>query len=305
MAIFKVTTYYQQAHFGWSETWYRNANTITDLKDPLTNLLQKRRDMLTSIHLFSGVRISQEGVTRSGQVLLPGISTLQGDEYPVPVPYTGAKELGTLITSDIRPDQIRAALQLVIKAGTASLGIRYLAGIPDDVSRFEPGTTNFVNPSWWWQAYAAWRTAIINSWLVKVQVKTGAGTPQMISTWQKQATGGQLIGAVLPLGVSITVAPGDRVVVTGVRTRAGGQRGANGQWVVDSVTAGTSSTSQVIYLLNSAAIEPANFISLGKIRKQVYDYIAPSWITPHRVGTHRRGRPFGLLRGRVSTRRYA
>lgn len=70
MPLFRVTYFFSGGKYGWSESYYRTADSF-DLVVPVAQTLgERRRGVLTSQFTLEAYRISQEGVFRDAKVFL-------------------------------------------------------------------------------------------------------------------------------------------------------------------------------------------------------------------------------------------
>lgn len=300
---FKMTWFYGQASFGWSESWWKNAADINALAAPIEAYSNFRANMLSKRVSLLGIRVSVMKQERSGRIYLPGV-TKTSDTGPVmTIPGTGFLDDVTQGSQLLTFDQIRATLRYELVSGTQRLCYRYLDGIPDQVSLTESSVTNFVDPTSWWDGYKAWRLFVKNNFTIHVTKDGTVGENKPIIQWVTQDPAGGLIGAVLDVTTPLVVAKGKEVQVSAVRMNNGAIRSPNGKWIVDSVVVETG-VSQTIFLRSSETRDITQIKALGKIRTVKDLYAGFDQMTPYKVGTHKRGGPFGQLRGRLKTRNF-
>jgi len=302
-ADFKITTFYGQGAFGWSESWWKNAATLGALQEPVGVMLALRQAMLSTRVACLGVRISTFRLDRTGRVYAPGISAMFRGGPSITIPEFGSIEDRPTGNDPITFDQVRACLRYEVVDGARRLSYRYLCGIPDQVSLTEPAVTHFGAPATWWLAYNAWRQYMRVNFLIHA-TKTGAvGETIPIIRWARIDAAAGVIGCVTKAGGPLNPLEGSRVVVTGVRMRARGVRSPNGVWVVDSTANGVA-PEQTIYLRGSETRDIAQIKSPGKVRIQQDILVSFDDLFPFRTGIHRRGGPFGQLVGRRTTPQY-
>lgn len=300
MPVYRITTGYGQANMGWSETWWISGDAPA-VVGTLNKELTLRAQMLWDYDYFIGVRIATEGSRRKSIYLPAGTRFWPESGTNVIIPATGARTGTGLAT---RADQVRAAMQLRVTYAGGLQTLRYLVGVPDSISSTEPATDDLAGNPDWVQKYQAWRDAIVNDgWMIKALERAPGQPEPLIRSMQLQEAAPGLVGVGVLTGETIGAVPGDRVHIRGQRKKpsAHDKRTMNGVWVVDSVNT-TLVTGQVIYFLrNSEGIDPTQFRYLGTVQKQAYVFADVTAINVHRVGIHKRGRPFGSPRGRRLT----
>lgn len=303
MAVFRITTGYGQANMGWSETWWSPDASPAVVLGLMNKQMALRKAMLWTYDYFVGVRIAEEGSRRKSQFFPAGNRDWPDAGGQLLIPSTGSRT-GTALAT--RADQVRAALQLRLTYGTGYQTLRYLVGIPDSISATEPVTDDLAGDPAWVAAYTAWRDAIRgDNWQLKVRARGEAAPEENVASIQVQTAAPGLIGIGVAVDDAISAPPGSRVHVRGQRKKPSvpDQRTMNGIWVVDSVNT-TLVADQVIYFLrNSEGIDPTQFRYLGTIQRVLYTFNDITDVHVHRVGIHKRGRPFGSPRGRRLTRR--
>lgn len=300
---YKVTQYFSQANFGWSETWWKTVSAYGDLRLPVATLMLRRANMLGTQVNTIGLRISEEGNQRSTRLYEPGASDWVKGGPVIIVPRTGNIVDADFGQGIVGFDQVRACLRYEVLSGTKRLAFRYLCGIPDAVSATESAVTRFTEPAFWWDFYQAWRDWLLANFLIKA-TRSGADTDfKDIDAWTRSdAAPGNLI---LQIASDFTppLKKSNRIYVSQAKMKASGIRSPNGQWIVESVTPGVGTT--VLVELRQSEIIDINYIKyLGKVRAVVKQFVPFSDLFPFRVGTHRRGGPFGQLRGRARSKLY-
>jgi hypothetical protein len=300
MPVYRITTGFSQANMGWSETWWTPDAEAPAVADLLNKELSLRAQMLWKIHSFIGVRIAQEGTRRKSVFLPAGNRFWPPSGTSIIIPATGAR---TGMAAGTRPDQLRAVVQLRISYGAGLSTLRYLSGVPDSITSTEPATDDFQGDPAWVGAYGAWKESIMaDGWQIKVL--DPAQPERAIRSLPLQQSAPGLVGIGVLTGESLSALPGDRIHIRGQRKKhsATDRRTMNGMWVVDSVNT-TLTTGQVVYFLrNSEGIDPSGFQLLGSAQRVARTYADITSINVHRVGIHKRGRPFGTPVGRRSTR---
>jgi hypothetical protein len=304
MADFKLTWFYGQAQFGWSESWWKTASNVNALASPIEAATNYRASMLSQRVSLLGLRVSCVKKERTGRVYLPGSSVaIQEGGTVISLPTNGALVDRVQVSDKLTFDQIRACLRYELLSGAQRLSYRYLDGIPDQVSLTESGVVDFSRPPDWWISFKAWSAYMSANFTIHTTRDYTEGESRPIIEWVTKDPAGGPIGAVLDVTTPLAVKKGDKVVVSAVRMRNGAIRSTNGTWTVDSITVQTG-VSSTIFLRDSETRDITQIKALGKIRT-VKDLLMPfDKITPYSVGTHKRGGPFGQLRGRLRTRNY-
>lgn len=306
MAVdWKITFYFGQASFGWSESWYKNADDIIALKPAIEGYLKIRADMLGVQVSILGVRCSQVNTARVGRVFIAGLTPITNTDPPVnlTIPEKGNLAEDLAVKDPLSFDQIRACIRVETMAGQRRIGYKYLAGIPDQVSLTEPKVTSYQKPAVWWAAFKRLRAFIPQNLGVYATRLYNGTEDKLIVRWDKADAAPALIGAAINVADPINPGVGVKVALTGVRMKASGIRTPNGSWIVDHTSTGENST-QVIWLRNSELVDVTAIKSLGRIRLATPHIQAVTDLEPFRVGTHKRGGPFGQLRGRQTRKTY-
>lgn len=300
MPVYRITTGYGQANMGWTETLWSPADTAPAVAAKLNKILTARAQMLWTVHSFIGVRIAEEGSRRKSVFLPAGPRFWEPAGTNIIIPARGAR---TGLGAATRPDQLRAVMQLRVTYGAGLSTLRYLSGIPDSISATEPATDDLTGDPAWVAAFSAFLGNVIqDGWQLKVL--DPAQPERAIRSVPLQESAPGLVGVGVLTGETIAALPGDRVHIRGQRKKhsATDKRTMNGQWVVDSVNT-TLTTGQVVYFLrNSQGIDPTGFQLLGTVQKVAKTFADITAINVHRVGIHKRGKPFASPVGRRSTR---
>ena len=299
----RVTHYFGQGRTGWSETWWYPPGLGSTFWGKLQSMTEKRCDLLVANHTLLAVRVTVEGANRFTRLINAGGPTAIDAAGPIiTLPGRGKEDgLGTRVEGP--PDQVRAAMHLeVVKAGQR-IGLRYLAGFPDSISKTEDLTLDKTVNTIWWDLFAAWRQEIVdNGWAIKLLDK-GTGFPLTnVITYRLRVAAPSVLGVVIPLAAPFTHTPGMRVLLQGVRMVRKGLDSPNGQWYIDGIETDVPNSLRTIWLRGTEGFDPDTFLTLGKLRAKQEGFQTPSWLEPVRVGIHKRGKPFGSPVGRRTTR---
>lgn len=308
MPKWKLDPVFVQHVMGASESYITGEQTSAGLATLFQNLIDRRSALLfRDYHKMVGWRATrladdpnepQSG--RESRPYLPGDNELDsGGKINIPA-SGGATEATGFLTP---PDQFRAVLQYRVKFGTASSSIRYLRGIPDGVSRTEPGTIKWEGNTGWRDEFTAFGALLVASFYVLALSKTGDYAPIKVKKLSLAgASPSPIVVSVLtseakPIGV------GDFIKLAGFR-RKKDKPGAtlNGRYYVDGVST-TLFTNLTSYTLRMDPVgDPNDFKILGKARKEGWAYQKITKVDPYRIGIRQAGRPSLAPRGRRVTR---
>lgn len=296
--------YFGQAQTGWSETWYYPGGRNTLFYSRLQAMVTKRVDMLSANHNLLAVRMSEEGASRFTRLILAGGPTaidVTGGSITLPV---RGKEDGIGSNVEGPPDQVRSAIHMEVINGGQRIGLRYLAGFPDDISLTENPTLNSNFAKKWWSLFGLWRTELLaGGWAIKALNKGVAFPLTDVLTYRLRAAAPAVLGVVISSAATWTHTVGMKVALQGVRMTRKGLDSPNGTWIIDDVEVNAPLAQRTIWLRSTEGFDPTTFLTLGKVRAVSYYYQIPSWLEPIRVGIHKRGKPFGSPVGRRPTRR--
>lgn len=300
MPVYRITTGYGQANMGWSESWYSPDDEAPAIAPKLNALLMARAKLLWDVHSFIGVRIAQVGSRRKSIYLPAGQRFWNAAGQNVIIPPKGLK---TGAGQSTRPDQLRVAMQLRVTYGTGFQTLRYLAGIPDSISATEPVTDDLQGDKQWVNDFANYLGLLIgDGWQINALDQTNQERTIRSITLQEAAPG--LVGVGVLTGETLAAQPGDRVHIRGMTVNPclANRKTLNGVWVVDTVNT-TLTTGQVVYFLKGTqGTDITRFRFLGSIQKVGKAFADITAINVHRVGIHRRGKPFASPVGRRKTR---
>lgn len=303
MSRYRCTWFYNQAQTGWSETWWTpDGISVTDLATKIRALTDARARMLTKAHILLAVRVSIEGVRRQTRLFIPpGFSFAQGS-LVLPLRGDGVYDA---TSATRKSDQVRAAIQMEMRRQNEQISLRYLVGFPDIVSTTEPGALDRTVAQTWWDDLDNYYTVLFrDGWQIKRRSPVTVDPEHVVESWRLQAAAPGYIGFVLPGAVATGFVVGGKVHVRNTRMRSPGLRSLNGEWYIDAIDSTLVPGKNVHWLRNSAGYDPADMTHPGTVQRVAYEYVAPDGYSPRRVGVHKRGRPFGLLRGRVTQKRY-
>jgi len=302
MPDYRITTFFSQANMGWSETWWKTASGLSELAPSLSRFLDHRNDLLTTFHNVIGCRVAIEGDARKSRLFTPGGSEI-APGVNVIVPATGDYP-----TESPMPnwDQVRAVMQFDTVRQGITLGKRYLSGMPDLTSKTEPNTIDGTKPTEWWKKWLQFTNFIkTNGYAVKILDKTGANPERKITKWVTRALAPNIAGVVTDIALSVNVVQGDKVMIRGSKMKSQGTKPINGTWVVDQVTEDGIAGTKTIFLRGTELYDVEKIKTLGKIRKQAYEYAVPDIIDWVRGGIHKRGKPSNSPRGRSTRKTYS
>lgn len=299
----RATWYFGQGQTGWSETWWYPAGLGTGFYNKLETLTNARIDMLSADHYLLAVRVTREGGDRFTRLLKAGGPVAIDRGLPViNLPSRGG-ENGIGSNLEGRPDQVRSAMHVEVIRGGQRLGLRYLAGFPDDISLTEPTTLNRTFSKIWYSLFNTWRTRLIDDgWAIKLLDKGTAFPLLPVLTYRLRDAAPSVLGVVISSAQPWTHTVGQKIALQGVRMTRRGLKSPNKTWVIDSVEVNAPLAQRTIWLRGTEEFDPSTFAVLGKIRAVQYGYQNPTYLEPVGVGIHKRGKPFGSPVGRRTTR---
>lgn len=299
----RVTHYFGQSNTGWSETWWYPPGRGTGFYAKLESYTQSRMDMCAANHSLLAVRVTEEGSNRFTRLFKAGgIVTIDDGQNTINLPGRGVENFfGSNVEGP--PDQVRSAMHVEVIRQGQRIGLRYLAGFPDDISLTEPGTLNRQFNKAWYGLFNAWRRKVIDDgWAIKSLDKGTAFPLNNVITYRLRNAAPSVLGVVIPSTAPWTSTTGMKVALQGVRMTRRGLESPNGTWVIDATEVDTPALQRTIWLRGTEGFDPSQFLTLGKIRAVSYSYVNPTWLEPVGVGIHKRGKPFGSPVGRRPTR---
>jgi len=299
----RATFYYGQANTGWSETWWYPPGISGSFWQRVMLLANRRNDLLGPNHFLIAVRATEEGGERKTRLVLGGGPTALDAGSPViTLPGRGREDgIGTNLEGP--SDQVRAAIHCEVISGGRRVGLRYLAGIPDDISLTENPTLNKDFQKKWWNMFADYRDQIINQgWAIKALDKSANFPLIPVQTYRMRAAAPSVLGLVFDAALPFTGVVGQQIALQGVRMLRRGQESPNGTYYIDGTEVNQPLGQRTVWLRGTEGFDPEQFLTLGKFRHVSYTYIQPTWFEPIRVGVHKRGKPFGSPVGRRTTR---
>lgn len=318
---FKMTLFLGSAKFGWTETWWRDADQLRDVAEPVSTYIARRRAFLPSTCTIAGVRIGVEGESRMGSVYLPPGGPIAPGAPTILIPPDGSYPAqtapgGTIGVGLASFDQARVAMQVSLLRGGRRYGTRYFSPVPDTVSGDDVASLIRSQEPAWWNAWTSWATymtgdpnAVVSrsssGWQIKTRSNATVGLEKDIIGWRVSAGADTDLQFELAAGDALPLTLKDKVVIRAARMRFTGMASPNGVWRIASITAPTGTTGQLVTIRYSRAISADNISSLGKVRVLAYTYVIPDDYRPMRCGIHKRGGPFEVTAGRVSRRTYA
>jgi len=297
---YRTTVYWNQSVMGVSETYITPNVSIGVLGSLISSLLAKRFAMLFTNDECVGVRVSNYSATRRSFFLIPGVNTVPGIVDPINVPERGALTI-TPVTR--RPDQIRACLQERIYYDVDRSTTRYLAGIPDSVTVYEPGSVNVAADAAWLAAYNDWSGFLVGAgFQIRAQDKSGASPVIPVQHIVRQSAEPGLIGVSIPTAAVPGVLDERKVHLTGFKRVPRYLPSMNGNFFVESINTTLIPDEVVYFLRGTAGQDPSTFKILGTLQRVHHVLYPITAIRTVRTGIHKRGRPSPAPRGRRLTR---
>jgi hypothetical protein len=307
MPVFRVTIGWHMSSVGFSETLVTKNNVAaTSIRDTVQELLTARAQLLWQNQEFDGVRVSDLGDIagplrgdRKGQFLIPGQHKLFASAKPLDVPIRGGR---SILPPGDQPDQANAVLHLRCSLSNGTQKMRYLGGIPDNISIYEPAVLDLSKNKNWSDRLDEYIAILIKSWGVLGRKNDGDYAPRQVTQAVLQAPAPALLGVRLLAATAPALAIGDQVHLKGFRMCRGISKSLNKKWYVDSIVTDVSpGTGRTIYLKGSEGYLPSEIKVLGTLTKVGYGVLSFEHIEAYRVRTHKRGRPLGSRVGRRKT----
>lgn len=267
MADWKVTWLFSGPNVGWSETLYRSASTIADMRTEAGILASRRADML--------------GSAQGQQIQAARISRLEApfDSYLLPLGIPGGAK-----ADQGRPDMPWVGAMVHARAADGSAAALILRGILDGATEgpFDAVPDNAGLRA----AFLAWREGVINGGWCLRSLSKGASPRLPITAITLDATGSPVVTAPAH-GLTVgTVISWYRVRIRGACLRGRAQ--------ITDVTADT-------YTIGGHDYGEILFFE-GWYRVPVYHLSPIRTMEPGSARRRKTGRPFDLLRGRRSRR---
>jgi len=270
MANWKINLFFAGLNQGWSETYYKVANTGAAVYTSVVqSLLPKRMACLAVPYQCTAGRISDDQVQRDSILWKPiGYSRFDGS-YPGDTPWQ--------------------AYNLRLAAGMSHWRQLYVRGVPDVAFTF-PETAVPQGQNSWFLALVAFRNEMISGgWSLKVKSKTGAAPKLGVKALTRTTAAIMMTETYLDHQLN----PGDFVQFYNFKNVV----------VKPGVRQVTSTPSPQQFLVNYALPDPWIGSPLVSVKKVVYEYPLIDDYS-ERGWTHRIvGRPFGQQRGRRSVAR--
>lgn len=300
---FRVTLFFGQANIGFSESYYVSGNTHNEVAVKAATMLDFRNTMMTENIKCLGIRASIEGERRNSMLYSPGLNYLPGLNTPINFPADGDFPGGVAENS---PDQARACLHVGWLSGGRRVAIRYFAGIPDNVTRYEPNSAMPQGNPLWYSHFLNFAIHLKqNGWSVKTKQGDAVNPRRPVIRWLLRTAAPSVLGAQMAVANSINPPVGSKVTVNGTRMSYDGLRSPNGQWYVDAVETSDDNALRTVWLRNATNFDPDTIRVLGTIRGLAYEFLTPDALQIIRAGVHKRGKPFGAPVGRARVKRYS
>lgn len=327
-SLAKITMYFSDGKFGWSETYYTLAQVLlkTNLIDPISllpatvKLAQARASMLAgapsgcslalagyqgSAPYLEYIRISQVGQPRntafydpqSGQIINSGSLSASLSNNPLNV--------SGLLSAETA-DNPYSAMEMLMTLSNGLTVKRSLSGIPDSV---------ICDQAWnrsnsWYTLWLAFANALVTGgWGVASNSITAnnaslVGSEPITGISQIDPLGRPTItipGA-LSYATSINGCPDYRVLIYCYRSAPGGYPNLNGVYRVNLPQGSSAPAGTVLQIQRS--FKPLNPSNYGSVMPYNGPFFSPiRAITLTRPVAKKRGRPFGLPRGRARVTR--
>lgn len=328
--ILKVTFFFGDGRYGWSETYYRLLNsgssigaggngqiTPSSLLGTLPDVIklaQARANMLPTAVSACGItaggpvgsrpaleyiRVSQVGFPRNTVFYDPQSGDVV-NSTALPASVTTNPLTNTTLLADSPADNPYSAIEMEMTLANGLTSRRALSGVPD---------VNICDQNWsggsWYQLWKVFAGVLVNGgWGVASSSITAngrsiAGAQPITSITQADALGRPTIGVAVPLdfGTTLTGCPDFRVQIFCYRSMPGNLPNLNGVYRVNLPPGTTAPRGTAMQL--SRSFLPLQAFDLG----MVMPYSGPGFTgilaaTLTRTISKKRGRPFGLQAGR-------
>lgn len=309
MPVYRITTYWNQSTLGVSETWWTNGNVATTaISARIQNFVNLRAAMMFDNQEFVGFRIADLGTLENGFsqkrksiYFIPGKQTLPGVTAPIIFPARG---LQSIATGPLKPDQLRAAMQLRLIHSDGSQTIRYLAGIPDQVSNYEPASLDINVTPGYAISLNNFLAELATNWAIVARTTQTTDPYLPVTKALRQESSPSLFGVAVNAAGSPTpnIAVRDQVHLRDFLSRPRVPSVNGSKWQVDSINTTLLPGYLVYFLGASSAVDPSIIKKLGTIQRVRYRLAPIQLVQPVRVGIHKRGSPSPTPRGRRVTR---
>jgi hypothetical protein len=265
------------------------------------NLAVLRAALLPSSAYFVGWRVGLYGGKRSSRILRPYVDVFWPTGNAVNFPSNGTIPA---TTDNGYPPLMQISLQENVTFNNTGIARKYLGVIPSNVVGGQPSTYNQNGNVAWVKAKTAWQNFLINSSFQIAAQNTPVGGTYTITNIAPALTTGGNIGLGLSGVAAGAILTGQRLAVQHLLPTKGTRNPTmNGSWTVDSVNQ-TSSTSAIVYLRNSAGIDPTaqriGSASIAFVKNRGLFSIQS--LSGSQIVTHKRGKAGGNVRGRRLTR---
>lgn len=274
MAVGKLTYFFNQGRWGWSETWYKTVGTLPDLYRAGLAFADKRAACLAKGCIIEAMRSSLEGVN--------------GDSYMETA--LGGKLPKTPIV--LEADAPWNALLLRAEATSLYRRQVWLRGVPDEDITYDPNTGLFTLAPKQENKYLNLKKAILaNAFQIRAHSKDPLLAPRKRNASMSIPVGGE----------AVDVACEDHGLVVGDNVHIGGVKQTfapikmNGNYEVIGVPGlGTYTVS----VPNVSIAKLGTFLKYGYTQKRVVIYSDITDLMPIRIAKRNTGRAFFVPRGR-------
>jgi len=218
--------------------------------------------------------------------------------YSVSPPVWPADPTGDVYSSD-------RAYSAVLVRMLGSIGNKnwFLAGVPDSTIQTGPlnrrGISLGGSPGWL-ARFTAFMSFLTSGNAFGFRSRTADGQIQAQGLVTNAAFPA-MIGVVTAVTLGLNV--GQSVLVKGWRRNNARLGPLTGGYVIGGVLPPTTpATNWTYFLLNTAAVNPTNFLGLGTIGPLSFQFIPYEGFEPIKAVSHKRGASYGAPRGRSSRR---
>jgi hypothetical protein len=308
--IYGLTMMWGRAYRGFSETFITpNFGSDVATRDSIQQLLLLRAATLDASIYLSGIRLTilpadpnQLPGPRMSRFIRPPGGYFNGVMGGISLPSNG-----TYVNTLPQGQEAFALADLLLQVqfGQNQWTRKYMTPVPQALIGREPETYRAGKAPQWEAARDAYCAYLTNQGYQVRGLNFTANPPFAIAGLQVQAAAPGLLGVRITTNAAPSISAGDTVLLQKFRPAKGTRNPTiNGTWSVDSLDTSNAAQYTVVYLRNSAGIDPNSirFTKRTTLRLRAYGYFPITQIVFDQVVTHKRGKPGGGTRGRRLSR---
>lgn len=297
----RCTMFFQLDANGWSEThWNIAASDLVTARNDLLELVKKRLAIAGHGVRLIGGRVSRDGVFRDSKVL--DLSPVGAVPFKVKATDYNGNQIGQGWDAEDMATCVLARGESM-EDRRKSL---YLSGIPDGMIATGEDDLNYnAVPGWVvnWEAYRDLLKTPIWGFRTRVRPADDVNaTPKAVTGWQVEAAAPLRVGFIVAdgqAGADYTI--GQKVQLRNFTMRQRVYRTINGVYTVGAVTDDSSNNRHIYFLNGTENRDPNTFLAPGTIERVLYNSYRYDDVVLLRKGRRKRGRPFNLPPGRLTT----